>query len=224
VNKGASRGKFYTAKDCDSMLLQNEGLNEARVGELRMATSTLQEGDVARDRAAGQGARLLRGEEHKDCDTAVRLEKEVTKNDFKVQKEEAAKDAAARTVAESGVMVYRHCSKSFVRQKCFRSHQEVCVEELASRACLASSGGSCSRPGAFGCKSEHWTGELFQGSREQGDVLPYEYYILSNTARSSSCQGRMGVQRGGWGQRWGLQEVPLGFSADTVQQQWGAKN
>ena len=55
------------------------------------------------------------------------------KNDLKVQKEETAKDTAARTVAESGVMVCRHCSKSFVRQQWFRSHEEGCVEELASR-------------------------------------------------------------------------------------------
>jgi hypothetical protein len=56
-HQGIGCGKFYTAKDCDSMLLQNEGLNEATVGELRMATSTLQEGAVARvDRnAAGVG-------------------------------------------------------------------------------------------------------------------------------------------------------------------------
>jgi hypothetical protein len=42
-----------------------------------MATSTLQEGDVARERTAGQGERLLRVEEHKDFDAGVRLEKEV---------------------------------------------------------------------------------------------------------------------------------------------------
>jgi hypothetical protein len=30
-----------TVKDCDSMLLKHEGLNEATVGELRMTTSTL---------------------------------------------------------------------------------------------------------------------------------------------------------------------------------------
>jgi hypothetical protein len=81
-HEGIGCGKFYTAKDCESMLLQHEGLNEATVGELRMATSTLQEGDVARERAAGQGARLLRGAEHKDSDAAVRLQKEVKKNDL----------------------------------------------------------------------------------------------------------------------------------------------
>jgi hypothetical protein len=30
----------------------------------------------------------------------------------------------------------------------------------------------------------------------------------------------MDVQRGVWGERWGLQEVPKGFSVDTVQQQY----
>ncbi len=60
-----------------------------------MATSTLQEGDVARERASGQGARLLRGEEHKDFDAGVRLEKEVKKNDWKSQKEETEKDVAS---------------------------------------------------------------------------------------------------------------------------------
>jgi hypothetical protein len=76
-----------------------------------MATSTLQEGDVARERAAGQGARLLRGEEHKDFDTGVRLQKDVKKNDLKAQKEETAKAAAARAVSESGVMLCRHCGR-----------------------------------------------------------------------------------------------------------------
>ena len=82
-HEGIGCGKLYTAKDCDSMLLQDEGLNEATVGELRMATSTLREGDVARERAEGQVARLLRGEEHKDLDAVVRLEEQVKKNDVK---------------------------------------------------------------------------------------------------------------------------------------------
>ncbi len=55
------------------------------------------------------------------------------KNDLKVQKEESAKDTAARTVAKSGVMVCRHCSKTFVRLQSFRAHEEGCVKELASR-------------------------------------------------------------------------------------------
>jgi hypothetical protein len=33
----------------------------------------------------------------------------------------------------------------------------------------------------------------------------------------------MDVQRGDWGERWVLQEVPKGFSAGTVQQQRGSK-
>ncbi len=51
-----------------------------------MTTSTLQEGDVVRERAAGQGARLLRGEEHKDFDADVRFQKQVKKNDVTAQK------------------------------------------------------------------------------------------------------------------------------------------
>jgi hypothetical protein len=85
-HEGIGCDKFYTAKECDSMLLEHEGLNESTVGELRMATSTLQEGDLARQRAEGQGARLLRGEEHKDFDTDVRLQKEVKKNDVRTQR------------------------------------------------------------------------------------------------------------------------------------------
>jgi hypothetical protein len=133
-HEGIGCGKFYTANDCDSMLLKHEGLNEATVGELRMATSTLQEGDVARERASGQGARLLRGEEHKDFDADVRLQKQVKKNDVTAQKQEAAKDTAATAVAESGVMLCQYCSQPFVRQKCFRAHEDRCVEQSASRA------------------------------------------------------------------------------------------
>jgi hypothetical protein len=98
-----------------------------------MATSTLQEGDVARERAAGQGARLVRGEEHKHFDAGVRFQKEVKKNDLKAQKEETAKDSAARAVSESGVMLYRHCAKTFVRQQFLRAHEDGCLEKLASR-------------------------------------------------------------------------------------------
>ena len=76
-HEGIGCGKFYPVKVCDDMLLQHEGLNEDTVGELRKATSTLQEGDVDRERAAGQRARLLRGEDHKDFDAGVRLQKEV---------------------------------------------------------------------------------------------------------------------------------------------------
>ena len=74
------------------------------------------------------------GEQSTKTDAAVRLQKEVKKNDLKVQKEETATDAATTTVAESGVMVCRHCSKGFVSQQWFRSHEEGCVEQLASRA------------------------------------------------------------------------------------------
>ena len=112
-HEGIGCGKLYTTKDCDSMLLQDEGLDETTVGELRMATSTLQAGDVARERAAGQGARLLRGEEHKDFDAGVRLQKEVKKNDVKAQKEQAVKDTATRAVAESRVMLCRNCARPF---------------------------------------------------------------------------------------------------------------
>jgi hypothetical protein len=132
-HEGIGCGKVYTVKDCESMLLQNVGLNEATVGELRMATSTLQEGDVARQRTAGQGARLLRGEEHKDFDAGVRLQKEVKKNDLKAQKDETAKEAATRAVSESRVMC-RHCDRSFVLQERLCAHEDGCVEQLASRA------------------------------------------------------------------------------------------
>ena len=56
------------------------------------------------------------------------------KNDLKAQKEETAKDAAARAVSESGVMLCRHCEKAFVRQQYFRAHEDGCLEQLASRA------------------------------------------------------------------------------------------
>jgi hypothetical protein len=94
--EGIGCGKLYTTKDCDFMLLQDEGLDESTVGELRMVTSTLQTGDVVRERAGGQGTRLLRGEEHKDFDSGVSLQKEVKRNDVKTQKEQAVKDTTTR--------------------------------------------------------------------------------------------------------------------------------
>ena len=115
-HEGIGCVKFYPDKDCDTMLLQDEGLNVATAGELRMTMSTLQEGDVTRERATGQGARLLRGQDHKDLDTGVRLQNEVKKNDLKGQKEETTKHAVTRTVDESGVILCRHCDEPFVHQ------------------------------------------------------------------------------------------------------------
>ena len=56
-HEGIGCGKLYTTKDFDCMLLQVEGLDEVTVGELRMTTTTLQTGDVSRERASGQGTR-----------------------------------------------------------------------------------------------------------------------------------------------------------------------
>ena len=98
---------YHYEYQCDCMLLEDEELNEGTVAELRMVTSMLQEGDVVRKRAAGEGARLLSGEEHKDFDTVVRLEKEVKSIDVKDQKEQTVKDTTVRVVVESGVMMCR---------------------------------------------------------------------------------------------------------------------
>ena len=190
------------------MLLQHEGLNEATVGELRMATSTLQEGDVARERAAGQGARLLRGAEHKDCDAAVRLQKEVKKNDLKVQKEETATDAATTTVAESGVMVCRHCSKGFVRQQWFRSHEEGCVEQLASRASNRKT--AVLRPAADLAQDQVHSaaslsigqGNLFRGQENKEMFFPTTIKFFQTprdvpvVKEGWACKGASGVKRG----------------------------
>jgi hypothetical protein len=190
-----------------------------------MATSTLQAGDVVRERAAGQGARLLRGEEHKDFDAGVRLQKEVKKNDVKAQKEQAVKDTADRAVAESRVMLCRNCARPFEREKCLRKHEQVCHEQLASFERKRKT--AVLRPAAALAQDQvHSAASLSigQGNVFRGDVFPQDYQILSSTTRCACCQGRMGVQRRGWGERWGLQEVPKGFSAVTVQQQRGAKN
>ncbi len=88
-HEGIGCGKFYTDKECDSMLLEHEGLNEDTVGELRKATSTL---------------------EHKDFDADVRLQKEVKKNDVRSQRHETAKETSVRAVAESRVMLCQYCS------------------------------------------------------------------------------------------------------------------
>jgi hypothetical protein len=86
--------------------------------------------------------------------------------------------------------------------KCLRKHEQVCHVQLASYERKEKTVVLC----------------------PQGDVFPQDYQILSSTTTYACCQGRMGVQRGDWGERWGLQKVPKGFSAVTVQQQRGAKN
>ncbi len=207
-HEGIRCDKFYTVKDCESMLLQNEGLNEATVGELRMTTSTLQEGDVARERASGQGARLLRGEERKDCDSAVRLQKEVKKNDLKVQKEEAAKDTAVRTVAESGVMVCRHCSKFFVCLQSFRAHEEGCVEQLTSRTSKRKTGG-LRRVADLAQDQVHLSaslsigqGNLFRGQENKEIFFPTTIKFfptprdVTDVKEGWSCKGSSGVKGG----------------------------
>ena len=66
----------------------------------------------------GQGARLLRGEEHKTFDTGVSLQKKVKKNDVKTQKEQVVKDASTRALAESRVILCRNFGIPFECEKC----------------------------------------------------------------------------------------------------------
>ena len=54
------------------------------------------------------------------------------KGDVKAQKQQAVKDAAARALAESRVMLCRNCARPFEREKCLRKHEQVCHEQLAS--------------------------------------------------------------------------------------------
>ena len=77
----------------------------------------------------GQGATLLRGEEYKDFDAGVRLQKKVKKNDVKSQKEQTAKDAAARALDES-TMLCQHCQRSIVREQWLHAHEQVCDESV----------------------------------------------------------------------------------------------
>ena len=70
-------------------------------------------GDVVRERATGQGPRLLRGEENKDFDTGVSLQKEVKKNDVKDQKEQTVKNASTRALVESRVILCQNCARLF---------------------------------------------------------------------------------------------------------------
>ena len=51
-HEGIGCTKLYTTKECDCMLLEDEEINEGTVGELRMTTSTLEEGDVSRERVS----------------------------------------------------------------------------------------------------------------------------------------------------------------------------
>ena len=85
---------------------------------------------LARERTTGQGTRLLRGEEHKDLDAVVRIEKQEEKNDVKAQKEQTSKDTTVRAVIESGVMLCRNCVKPFSEcQKCVCAHRFVLSTE-----------------------------------------------------------------------------------------------
>ena len=52
-----------------------------------------------------------------DFDAGDRLQKEVKKNDLKVQKEETVKNTVTRGVSESGVILLRHCDRPFVCQQ-----------------------------------------------------------------------------------------------------------
>jgi hypothetical protein len=133
LHEGIGRGKFLTATQCANMSSEDGGLTEEMRGELKQATSTLDEGNIAREMAVGGGARMVRGEEHKQADMDVRAAKKATAAEEKIQKTERVKDAMAVAVAASGLTFCQVCGKPFARQAYLRAHAEVCKEKLAEK-------------------------------------------------------------------------------------------
>jgi hypothetical protein len=99
------------------------GLTEEMCGEIKSALSQLPLGDTARDRAAGCGARLLKGSAHKLADADVHAAKKAAKlsaNLIDKQDKEALLKKKKETCA---VMFCAECGKPYQRHKCFELHQ-----------------------------------------------------------------------------------------------------
>ena len=132
-HEGIGPGKFFTAEQCKEMWLEDGGLSEDLFGEMRQATSKLDEGHAARERAAGSGSRLLRGEEHKQLDLAATRDKKAKTDAGKAEKERRGKDEMAAAVAASGVRCCTLCGKPFTRLAYLAEHEKVCALQQAAK-------------------------------------------------------------------------------------------
>jgi hypothetical protein len=130
---GIGTGKLYTSEQCATMWSEYGGLNEEMCGELRQATSTMDEGSVARQMAAGGGTRMVRGEEHKQTDVGAKAAKREKAAIEKGLKEERAKDAMASAIEKSGVTFCKSCGIPFVRLACLAVHMKTCPLKMAEK-------------------------------------------------------------------------------------------
>ena len=70
AHEGIGGGKYFSVEACQEMWEEDGLLTKEMTGELRDAASTLPANHPARLRASGDGARLIRGDEHKASDEA----------------------------------------------------------------------------------------------------------------------------------------------------------
>jgi len=83
------------------------------------------------DTAAGEGARLVRGDAHKQSDLDAAGEKKERQVQTKSQGEEVAKMALEVACAEAWVKMCTHCTRIFARPHAYSKHVSECRDKKA---------------------------------------------------------------------------------------------
>ena len=129
THEGIGDGKIYSASECTAMWEEEGGLTEEMCGETTSAESQLPQGDIARDRAAGCGARLLKGSAHKVADADAHAVKKASTLSAQLTWKQDQEALLKQQQEACDVMFCRECGKAFQRRKCFQLHQNQCTNQ-----------------------------------------------------------------------------------------------
>jgi uncharacterized C2H2 Zn-finger protein len=85
------------------------------------------------DSGDGEGARLVRGDAHKQSDVDAAGEKKKHQMHTKSQREDAAKMALEDACTEAWLKMCTHCTRIFARPQAYVKHVEECREKQAQK-------------------------------------------------------------------------------------------
>jgi hypothetical protein len=120
AHEGLGVGKFFSAEECARMW-KEEGLCQDLEPELKLATA-----GVAKER---EGARLLRGDEHKLLDVQKGSEKRAALREKLESREREAVCKQQTAMQETGLHFCPLCAKAYQSKCSFDKHVPKCAEQ-----------------------------------------------------------------------------------------------
>jgi hypothetical protein len=124
AHKGLGKGRFYDAKQCETMW-KTEGLGQEMVALLMRATASGEGDETLND-----GGRLIRGTDHKKQDSVIMKAMRESKEEKKMRQQAAADDEMEEAKTATGLVFCQSCSRGFMRKPALLRHENECELEI----------------------------------------------------------------------------------------------